>query len=77
MKKDPAAVNLGKRGAAKRNANMSPKQKSDAARNAANKRWAKVWLAVPKSLPKAYGKKGGRPGEERQMNGVKATRKEW
>lgn len=39
MKKDPAAVKLGKRGAAKRNANMTPARRSEAARNAANKRW--------------------------------------
>lgn len=40
MKKDPAAVKLGKKGAAKRNANMTKAQKSQAARNAANRRWS-------------------------------------
>ncbi len=39
--KDRAAVKLGKRGAAKRNANMSTAQRSEAARLAALKRWAK------------------------------------
>lgn len=39
--KNAAAVKLGKRGAAKRNRNMTAAQRSEAARRAAKTRWAK------------------------------------
>lgn len=61
MKKDPAAVKLGKRGAAKRNANMSKEQKREAARFAAHVRWGTrpcivVEGGVPRHSTVAYEK---------------------
>jgi hypothetical protein len=40
-KKDPAAVALGKKGGQARAANMTKKERSEAARQAVNARWAK------------------------------------
>ncbi len=39
--KDPAAVSLGKRGGAARANSMTPEQRSDIAKKAAEKRWKK------------------------------------
>ena len=39
MKKDPAAVRLGKKGAAKRNALLTAEQRRKIAQHAANCRW--------------------------------------
>lgn len=54
-RKNPAAVALGKLGGSKggkiRAANLTPQRRSEIARDAAAKRWAKAGSSIPNSSP--------------------------